>query len=167
MGTTSTALVPVTALTVWQNMNSQWDRLNQNFNRASHSLNDLQQILQRVYEEKNKSFMEGFMQSQEAARRLSEEDGASRSSSSAGSSDGDGPQGSNVRDAKNGFMAKVQKIMKALDVSGFELITYVGEKAVGYILDKKKENAEAEEQEKAEKEKRQQNRDSSLRRRML
>ncbi|MEK3900740.1 hypothetical protein [Paenibacillus sp. FSL R7-0179] len=153
MEITSTALVPVTALTVWQNVNSQWDRLNQNFNRASHSLSGLQQILERVYEEKNKSFMEGFMQSQDTARRLSEEGDSSRFRHSAGGADDNGPDDGEVRDAKNGFMGKVQKIMKALDVSGFELITYVGEKAVGYILDKKKEKAEDKEKEKAEKEK--------------
>jgi hypothetical protein len=41
--------------------------------------------------------------------------------------------------------------MKALDVSGFELITYVGEKAVGYMLNKKKEAATEKEQKAAEK----------------
>ncbi|QUL54376.1 hypothetical protein KDC22_29415 [Paenibacillus tritici] len=150
MEITSTALVPVTALTVWQNVNAQWDRLNQNFNRASHSLSDLQQILERVYEEKNKSFMEGFTQAQEAARRLADEGDSSRSRRSGGGSDNDGPDDGDVRNAKNGFMGKVQKIMKALDVSGFELITYVGEKAVGYMLNKKKENAKEKEQKAAE-----------------
>lgn len=133
---TSTALVPVTAVTVWQNVNSQWDRLNQNFNRASHSLNDLQQILERVYAEKNKSFMEGFMQSQEASRRT------------AGSED---PDAGDVENARNSFMGKVKKIMKALDVTGFELITYVGEKAIGHMQNKKKEAAAEKEQKAAEK----------------
>ncbi|OMF23385.1 hypothetical protein [Paenibacillus sp. FSL H8-0259] len=151
MEITSTALVPVTALTVWQNVNSQWDRLNQNFNRASHSLGDLQQILERVYEEKNKSFMEGFMQSQEAARRIADEGDSSRSRRSAGSSNDDDPDNNDVRNAKSGFMGEVQKIMKALDVGGFELITYVGDKAIGYMQNKKKEAAAEKEQKAAEK----------------
>lgn len=148
---TSTELVPVRALTVWQNVNSQWERLNQNFNRASYSLNDLQQILERIYEEKNKSFMEGFMQAQEAASRLSGESDSSGSRRSARDTGSDDPDDNDARNAKNGFLGKVQKIMKALDVSGFELITYVGEKAVGYLLDKKKQAAAEKEQKAAEK----------------
>jgi hypothetical protein len=125
---TSTALVPVTAVTVWQNVNAQWERLNQNFDRSSDSLKNLQKILERIYEEKNKSFMEGFMRSQEMAGRLSGNRG------SADNSDAD-----DMPKTKKGLLGNIQKIMKALDVSGFELITYIGEKAVGYILDKRKE----------------------------
>lgn len=130
-GSMNNALVPVTALTVWQNVNAQWERLNQNFNRASYSLNDLQIILQRIYEEKNKSFMEGFIQAQEAASRLNNEAERANSTDSADQTDNAGPA-----NEKTGFMGKIQKMMKALDVSGFELITYVGEKAVSYMMNR-------------------------------
>ncbi|WP_379130941.1 hypothetical protein [Paenibacillus sp. sgz500958] len=126
---TSTALVPVTAVTVWQDVNSQWDHLNQNFNRASNTLNGLQKVLERIYEEKNKSFMEGFTRANEAAQKMS---------SRTGGSDDEG--GSNV---KKGFLGKADKILKALDVSAFEVITYIGEKAVGCILSRRKEAAAA------------------------
>ncbi|MDQ0195800.1 hypothetical protein [Paenibacillus wynnii] len=126
---TSMALVPITAVTVWQDVNSQWDRLNQNFNRASNNLNDLQTVLERIYEEKNKSFMEGFTRAQEAAQKLS---------SRTGGSDDEG-----ASPVKKGFLGKADKILKALDVSAFEVITYIGEKAVGYILSRRKEAAAA------------------------
>ncbi|MBW4083870.1 hypothetical protein HYD27_21225 [Paenibacillus sp. S150] len=89
--------------------------------------------------------MEGFMRSQEAASRLSDVAEHSRSNRSA-----EDVNPSDVRGEKKGFMGKVQKIMKALDVSGFELITYVGEKAVGSMINKKKEAAEKKKQKKQE-----------------
>lgn len=129
----STELVPITALTVWKNLNAQWERLNQNFDRSSESLKNLKMILERIYEEKNKSFMEGFMRSQEMASRMADQSGSGDSGNSGGDRSDDLPK------TRKGFLGKIKKIMEALDVSGFELITYFGEKAFGYISNKRKE----------------------------
>ncbi|AIQ14625.1 hypothetical protein [Paenibacillus durus] len=118
---TSTALVPVRALTVWRNVNAEWERLNQNFERAAYTLNDLQKILERIYEEKNKSFVEGFMQAQEAARKLSEQ---------SGSADG----GGDAAKAKKGFMDKLGDVLDILNINTFEVAKYFGEKAAARLF---------------------------------
>ncbi|MFE4713961.1 hypothetical protein ACFRAM_24260 [Paenibacillus sp. NPDC056722] len=130
---TSTALVPVTAVTVWQNVNAQWERLNQNFDQSGDSLNNLQKILERIYEEKNKSFMEGFMRSQQMADHISGKTGNVNRVLADNSDDSGLPK------TKKGLISKIQKIMKALDVSGFKATSNMGEKVVGHTKNKKEE----------------------------
>lgn len=118
---TSTALVPVRALVVWRNVNAEWERLNQNFDRASSSLNDLQKILKRVYEEKNKSFVEGFMQSQEAARKLNEQ--------ARGSGGGNASA-----EVKKTFLSRVDEVLDAFNINTFEVVKYIGEKVAARVF---------------------------------
>ncbi|AKG36484.1 phage tail tape measure protein [Paenibacillus durus] len=120
-GETSSASVPVRALTVWRNVNAECERFNQNLEIAANTLNDLQKILEQI-EEKNKSLVEGFMQAQEAARKLSEQ---------SSSADGDAEK------AKKSFMDKLGYVLDVLNINTFEVAKYFGEKAVARLFSRK------------------------------